>query len=140
MTPEQEARIVLDYDAEFTDALLFGTKACSTCGRKLPKCSPYYTPDARYEDGLRSECHNCISGRQRTRSAPETRPVADRFVDGALCTAVVKRLQRRGLTLNQISSGSGVSVAALTSHRKAKGRETLRRLVEFSESLKRRAS
>lgn len=68
MTPEQAARAVLDYDAEFTDALLFGMKECSHCRRERPACTTYFT---RQPGGaLKSKCKSCVaeSCRERQRS------------------------------------------------------------------------
>jgi len=132
MTPEQEARIVLDYDAEFTDALLFGEKVCSSCGRKRPKCSPHFAQDASKDDGLKSQCSDCRYEQNRVWHKRQGR--VEEQVDAELAERVVAKLRRRGLTISQIADGAGVNPSWFRTQRKTTSATILLKLVEFSEA------
>lgn len=131
MTPEQEARIVLDYDVEFSDALLFGVKRCSVCGRERPNCGTYFPTDMTKPGGLKAGCRECHTASQRQ---GQPRPEQ---VDASLVFALVRSLRKRGLTIEQIASGAGVAKSACVDKTPTKSAVTLRKLLDYSDSLKR---
>jgi len=63
-----------DYDAEFTDALLFGTKTFRVCGQARPQCRTYWKRDTRMLDGLANTCKTCLNAVARAKYADD--PVA----------------------------------------------------------------
>ena len=134
MTPEQEARIALEHDEELVDAIIFGEKRCSACTRMRPKCPPYFSHDARNTDGLKHECNDCISARERVRRGAKT-DVEWRTVDGELVDRLVARLRKRGLTLEEIAERSGCSLSTIKVSRTTKMASTLRRLLALSDEL-----
>ena len=52
-----------------TDFIIFGSKVCPACGRKLPKCGDWFASDdhQRSSDGLSTHCKECRNIRTRTR-------------------------------------------------------------------------
>jgi hypothetical protein len=46
-------------DEVLTGRIIFGTKTCPRCGRKLPANSDYFTVDRSRDDGLTGACRRC---------------------------------------------------------------------------------
>ena len=58
------------YDVTVTDALLFGTRACTTCGAEKPDCSTYFRV---YRGKTLSQCRACYAAACRVRHAEKVR-------------------------------------------------------------------
>lgn len=135
MTPEQEARLVLDYDVEWTDGLLFGVKKCSSCGRERPKCKPYFGIDNGANDRLKHECNECILKRDRIRRGGRAE-LSWEFVDGSLCDALLAHLVRRGMSLREVSEASGIPISSLKRTAPTRRADMLRRLLAVADAKK----
>ena len=55
-----------EYDVTVTDALLFGTRACTTCGAEKPDCSTYFRV---YRGKILGQCRACHQETCRKRYA-----------------------------------------------------------------------
>jgi len=75
MSPEEEAIALTEYDQEFIDDLLFGSKLCPACGCKRPACTTYWARDVHKPDGFKATCRSCVAARAREHYAndPELR-------------------------------------------------------------------
>ena len=49
------------------DELLFGTRRCAGCGRRLPANTEHFHRDKHEPDGLKRECRRCCSARRADR-------------------------------------------------------------------------
>jgi hypothetical protein len=62
----------MTYDPTFTDALLFGWRTCSKCGREWPACRTYFKPDYRDPGGVGTVCKLCRNEREAERYAVDS--------------------------------------------------------------------
>ena len=72
-------------DELLTGRIIFGTKTCPRCGRKLPANSDYFTVDRSRDDGLTGACRRC-------RAAESARDYAE---NGEARREVKRRYARR---------------------------------------------
>jgi hypothetical protein len=61
----------MSYDPTFTDALIFGLRTCSKCGRDYPACRTYFKPSYRDPAGIGCVCKTCRGEREAERYATE---------------------------------------------------------------------
>lgn len=54
-----------DYDSDFTDFLLFGSKVCPTCEVPKPRNAEHFHVDVSTADGLSRDCQACRNTAQR---------------------------------------------------------------------------
>ena len=46
-------------DVWYADAIIFGEKTCTHCGRVLPACSSYFASDKHQASGITAQCRDC---------------------------------------------------------------------------------
>jgi hypothetical protein len=67
-------------DVWYADAIIFGEKTCTSCGKVFPACTSYFTKDNREADGLTHQCRAC---RQNDNAMAKDRARKKRYREGA---------------------------------------------------------
>jgi len=65
--PGEEDDVMEKADDLWIDELLFGTRRCAGCGRRLPANTEHFHRDKHEPDGLKRECRRCCSARRADR-------------------------------------------------------------------------